>query len=336
MEQRECIREEMPITKYRPVRSHLQITTTQAVKIFHSSTAEVFTELHLHDFTAKNCTGVVPVDSAGIEEGAAVLRLLPCPQGSLADVLYMQSAAYSEPEVFAWFFSMLETINTVHQLRVAMCNIDLSNWLLGAENKVYLTDFGSAVLIETGRSIAVSSQLHFPSSCFELDLKALGKLFVEIVARKRIPYIFSLSKEESSALVQRKCQETGYSSHLSNLITYLLHDCLNASGALDLFGLEKTLPNPLPQHHSVLEASEVTELAPVSQPCVVCRSRVEADLALLVCPHRLCSICLHGAVTQQGLLCPKCKQVTVLRDIEGRTDLSVKIQKYVVGLLRRL
>jgi hypothetical protein len=167
-------------------------------------------------------------------------------------------------------------------------------------------------------------------------------MFVEIISRKRIPDIFSLSREESWDLVHRKCQEAGYSFHLSTLITYLLNDCPTASSALDLFGLEKTLPNPLPQHHnvpdtSVLDTNAATELAPVpvSQPCVVCRSRVEADLALLVCQHRLCPVCLHGAVAQQGLLCPKCKQTTVLRDIEVRTDLPEKIKKYVVGLLGR-
>lgn len=333
---------ELEITRYTPVRSLLQITDTHVAKTFYLSSPEVFTELHLHDFTAKKCKSVVPVLSARMEKGAAVLRMLLCPQGSLADVLSLQPATYSEPEAFALFMSMLQTISSVHQLRVAMCNIDLSNWLLGAENEVYLTDFGSAVLIETGHSIAASRALHFPSSCFELDLKALGKMFVEIIARKRIPYILSLSRDESSALVQRKCQEAGYSFYLSSIITYLLHDCPTASSALDLFGLEKTLPNPLPQYHSALDTSVLAtnaaaELAPapVSQPCVVCSSRVEADLALLVCQHRLCPVCLHGAVAQQGLLCPKCMQTTMLRDIEVRTDLPEKIKKYVVGLLRR-
>ena len=324
---------ELDIVRFTPLYSLIQVDGTQLTKTFRNLTPAVFTELHLHDFLAKHCPSVVPVLRSGVWQGVAVLGLQLCPQGSLADFLSLKPALHSEFEVFSLCMQMIEAVGEVHQLRVAIGNIDLSNWLLRPEGGVYLTDFGSAVLVETGHSLAVARQLHFPASPFELDLKALGKTCLELVARRRLPDFCSLSTEEKSALVARKCSEAGYSPHLTDLITYLLHRCTVASSAIDLFSLEKTLPNSPPTYHRTADTYDLTDPTPVSQPCALCQRVVEADFSLLTCEHRLCPVCLHGAVSKQGILCPKCRRVTKLEEVEGRAGLSEKVRMYAVRLL---
>lgn len=325
--------EELAIVGHCPLQSILQIEDCHMVKTFLTLTPAVFAELHFHGFLTKQCASVVPVLASGLNQGVATLRLQLCPQGSLADVLALNSQIYSEFEIHSLCVSMIQALKDIHQLRVAMGNIDLSNWLLRPEGGLYLTDFGSAVLVETGHSLAVARQLHFPTSLFELDLKALGKTCLELVSRRRFPRFSTLTTGEQTELVARKCSEAGYSSYLAGLVTYLL-ECTTASSALDYFSLEKTLPSSLPTHHKA-NSEDFTKDTPVSQPCLVCQRVVEADFALLICEHRLCSLCLHGAVSKQALLCPKCRRITQLADIEGRSGLAEKVKTYVVRLLRR-
>lgn len=318
--------EEVPITPHVPVHSTFHFTALSVVKEFRTASPEAFQELYIHEYLAPRCPGVVPVLNTQIHLGTVSLTLFPCPSLSFADLLTSPSPPlYPEPQLLAFMSTMLQTLTQIHSFRIALRNIDLSNWLFHPQNGIFLTDFGESTLIP---------KENHEIGAFLKDIKALGVVFLELTAQKRFLWLNLANQREISELVLRKCSEKGYSRLISDLILHLFYDCSDISRVNDDFFQEKTLPNSAFHAVSVDISADLTEETSNFVYCRECSRITDSISSFLVCKHSLCALCLHGSVTKLGFLCV-CGRVTTLKDVQNARKTEEKVVKYALKLLQR-
>jgi len=298
------------------------------VKTFKLGRADHFLEVNVHREACRLCPGVVRVLDNNIEGGVLRLKLEFCEQGSLLEVLRTTKTTPALGQLVQWYDSMLTTLATLHENRIAHRCIDLSNWLMTASGEVKLSDFGQAKIIKSKETLQFHSirmnkaylerdllngtdVVHSP---FADDMWSLGKVFFEMAVRKVFEHLNTFSQLHLEQKVTRELTSFGC-PQLTQLVLGMLHtdsnQRLSAQAALE------TLRKITPQMQEAFEG-----------PCPSC---LNSPVMTFPCGHASCAQCWRQKVDEcVKLECATCLRELQVDDLLKNTEVSRELKLEVL------
>lgn len=220
-----------------------------------------------------------------------------CEEGSIRTFV-LRCGWIGEAMLLRMLWSMVETLNKVHERRIVHRAINCDNWLVTRCLQVKLTDFGNSKLLVVGDSISPNSLKDnegqtegYSRRIFAEDVRRLGKVCFQMAAGDFEAKALDIKGSE----VEKVCRSRGYSPAVARAILPLL--CLNLKSQRDVGERLTTL-----EILTVL-GLDLGELGPRCSHC----EDISPSLQPCNCEHSYCPGCVSRIMKERKVMeCPLC------------------------------